>query len=465
MCQRIGKHAAQFNREHAVRAREFLQLKKPRKAAKKKGDVLLTSARLRMCFPKGGGCTVPARTLARQFRCSHPTVLTTQAAVAEKILQQQSAALSLQVTAYAQGLPSLAVIEKMKWDETSQALVIPDQPTSKKRARDGARAPMPRRSQKLGARGSRRPKLTPSEDSTSSRGGRQVLVQRHWVRWVRPTTDAIMPLVVSPLALQRASAECILAGMSRTVDARERQLKQAVATSQRLVLVRECDAAPSNIRVLNQMMADAPLAAIMFVVLCNVHQLYLVTGALLRCFGEGRLELINHLYCSALLLRGPNSFTAYIRAIEAAVAQKAIVVKRPPDASWRATALQALESFGWAEGDREVDEFLGTFNGNWSEEWRVPHYCTCSPPCRRSDVVRRMVSLLVSFLASCRPHLPQPSRWLKIYESLQFFGPAFALHGVGRQAMATAFGHQERQVQERLRPGAASPATGPQLVD
>ncbi len=73
--------------------------------------------------------------------------------------------------------------------------------------------------------------------------------------------------------------------------------------SDMLVEIRECDGAAANGATLKAYLAKKPEGTVIFWMLCNMHQLALCSGNVLRTFGIGKLEVISCLYSAALSMR------------------------------------------------------------------------------------------------------------------------------------------------------------------
>lgn len=289
---------------------------------------IVTSARMRMCFPDG---RLPAtRALARQFKVSVAAVRYSLYGTAEIICScQDSIVQSAKARCQADG-EIVAIVDRAKWDETRQVLSVPVKADARRVLALNNRAPNLAVADRLGLSLALAPKPKNSKlgahkhfwksanggckkrDTAIRRipgGGEQVLVARRWIRMAKisdsspcdagmgttlSTNEVAVPIICTPVVLATPSAENITKGLQRSEIMSLSEFGEM--GGRRKAIVRECDAATANLLLLNQLRALKPLWILLFAVLCMVHQTNLATGLVLLSLGVGKMELVNDLY-------------------------------------------------------------------------------------------------------------------------------------------------------------------------
>jgi hypothetical protein len=164
-----------------------------------------------------------------------------------------------------------------------------------------------------------------------------------------------------------------------------------------LVCLREADAASSNRALIAKEISCLPHNALLFYMVCLVHQLHLATSNALR----HSMGLVSSMYSLAALLRTPGYFVRLLRVLPHALEDCLDFIppsRRVPydQAAARSANMQLLNSCGVDTSDDATVRLLDLLNFPWHWDALV-HACPGPHCCRnKSDCVSSLASLLAS---------------------------------------------------------------------
>jgi hypothetical protein len=173
-------------------------------------------------------------------------------------------------------------------------------------------------------------------------------------------------LICPPVMITTPSAENISTGLKRSEPLTMFEL--ASSTAKRKSMVRECDAARSNVSLVNNLRVLKPACLLLFAVFCMIHQVNLVTGLVLISLGAGKFELVNDLYGVALLLRTPGFFQALLRNVEGMVQEYLVIIDDqaiPVDPTAADCSRLILLLNGWDPQDPDLVDLVMILNDRW----------------------------------------------------------------------------------------------------
>jgi len=249
----MSKHADMFNDTYAAKNGDTLavpvcrrscsndlsdQTEKPPQAAHTAKRELRLQTFLRIAYPLGPNGSAGATAVAH--RCHRATVSYGLKGVAWAFLRQQEQRVQVQLRQLHSGSPALLLIDKVKWDETSQACttVFKSRPTGESMRQTlkdkrvdhiAQKKANRRRKRKIAAVTKLSPNITCAKDAVAVckskfhphrrrrlRGGAEtVMLQRRWIRWLKVEhgkfTMKLAPIVVPAFfgRTSRRSVSCL----------------------------------------------------------------------------------------------------------------------------------------------------------------------------------------------------------------------------------------------------------------
>jgi hypothetical protein len=296
--------------------------------------------------------------------------------------------------------------------------------------------------------------MTMSHHPTGLHGtSTQVMVQRRWLRLgLSDGTEGVVAFNTPPSMLKANSADCIMNGLRlKEPIAREVMFRCARFVAEIL----ECDGARANLLVMKRMLATKASNSILYAILCLIHALSLVTGSLLVGVGDGKLEMVNSMYCISMLFRSSGAYVSFLEPLEAVVRAFIDVRHGVPDPACRLFAETVVQLIGWDVENPDVQELLLLLNGPWWDHDNIVVYGKLG--CNIDEVVREVTSLLYRVIFACMPDVPMPSRWTKVFDSLKSYVPSFAIHGIFIKLYRWAYDKSYRAMFGNLH--AAAPAS------
>jgi hypothetical protein len=165
----------------------------------------------------------------------------------------------------------------------------------------------------------------------------------------------------------------------------------------------------------------------MYLILCLIHQLSLVTGAVLIGFDMGKLQMVNALYCISMMFRATGNFISYLERLPAVIGLFLVIRRGEPDPSYHEYASLVMGINGWSLDDVEVANLLSVLNGPWWIQDMIIVYLAEDDDSTKEAVVKRIVLALCRTVFSSMPDVPMPSRWTKVSGS---FSESEHFHGM-----------------------------------
>jgi hypothetical protein len=469
--------AEAFNSQYAVRANDCrpqlpIEGEPPKNQLRK--NQILPQAKLRITLSPGPLGSV--QSLARQFHIPSVSARHIVKAISEICCRVAHSCVRTaqswlgKPAGIADSSTLVCAIDRVKWDETRQKVIrlsmLNGQPHAAS-LQDGQRAlplddklrqPVALRRKAISkskAKGAnqhprgqktlrrwvvRRPKYDKSRRIYG--GSESILLQRRWLRVSKQTHDAdhpagvawkdlLLPIACPPTMLAANDASCIERGFQKCEPCSLMEL--ASCHARRKVVIRECDAANSNVSYVNTLRETKPWNVLIFLIFRMVHQLHLVTGFVLASMGLGKLELV------ALLLRTPGMFQILLCHVERMVSDFFVVIHVPLDPRAHAVSKIIRILGGWDMTDPDVGEFFGVFNHWWHFEWGLIHSCHCTTRCVASKMVPSVARCIIRIMFWSRPDIPIPARWTRVWSSTAWFTPPFCCHGIFKKLFRMGF--------------------------
>lgn len=188
--------------------------------------------------------------------------------------------------------------------------------------------------------------------------------------------DRKVPVITPPVALEAKDKDTLWFGIQSTA-ARVAYVKQEdfQECANVHIIIRESDAAKTNLAVVARERAEKPHAILRFNQ-CYMHQFHLVCGAVQAAVTGPKLKMMGNVFTSSHLLRTPG-YIERIMALLPFVVSKLLVrtcVERPP--ALHNTARFALAAVGARLDDPGVRLLLTAVNGCWAMTDRIEHLCS-----------------------------------------------------------------------------------------
>lgn len=315
--------------------------------------------------------------------------------------------------------------DKVKWDETQQAIVLDLH-------------------------------LGEALGMVKAKGAWSIMAQRRELGWkLADGTSYVLRLALMPAILVgKITADCFFDALH--AQPFSKRLEEFIALARRrsrlALVVREGDADARNVRLTtwerSRLASDRCLYSFFP---CVLHQNNILIGG--TCAAAGR-HIVDGMHAFGKLVRTGNFWVRFVLSVSELVRRDLRVIHSPPPAGARHQRELLLDLFlppprtyhgkqpSAATLQKHNDlrsQFLlmvnGTVGGDELVHFCEPHVCACAD---RAQAVERFGACLQKALFHKRPRVPQVQEWTSVQECMSFLALAVASHSIHRKAFAAA---------------------------